>query len=91
MNASRIRRAAHQPIQRIDLAHQVALADAADRRVAGHLADRLDAMGQQQRPRSDARGRRGCLAPGMSAADHHHIEMLSHTTHTLLAAGRVAL
>ena len=30
---------AHHAVERIDLAHQVALAEPADRRVAGHLAD----------------------------------------------------
>ena len=30
--------AAHDAVERVDLPHEVALADAADRRVAGHLA-----------------------------------------------------
>ena len=39
--------AAHQPVQRIDLAHQMTLAESADGRIAGHLADRREAMGHQ--------------------------------------------
>ncbi len=38
----------HEPAQRVDLLDQMALADAADGRVAGHLADRLHIVGQEQ-------------------------------------------
>ncbi len=39
LDAGRIRHPAHQPIQRIDLPHQVALAEPANGRIARHLAD----------------------------------------------------
>ena len=39
LDAGRIGDPAHQAVQRIDLAHQMALAEPADGRVAGHLAD----------------------------------------------------
>ena len=39
----------HGAAQRVDLLDQVALADAADRRIAAHLPERLDAVRQQQR------------------------------------------
>jgi hypothetical protein len=41
--------ARHRAAQRVDLLDQMALADAADRRVAAHLAERLDVVRQQQR------------------------------------------
>jgi hypothetical protein len=68
----------HQPVQRIDLSHQMPLADAADRGIAGHLADAGPALRDQQRPGANPRGRGGRLAPGMPAPDHHHVEPLVH-------------
>ena len=91
MDARRVGGPAHQPIQRINLAHKVALADPADRRIAGHLTDRLDAVRQQQGLCPDARGGRGRFAPGMTAAHNHDIEAFNRHCHTLLHAGRVAL
>ena len=66
----------HGAAQRIDLPDQVALADAADRGVAGHLAERLDGVREQQR--AGARARRGerRLGAGMPAAHHDHVELL---------------
>ena len=80
MNAGKIRRAAHQSIQRVDLAYQVPFADPSDRRVAGHLPQPVRPVRQQASVRAPT-PRRGCcrLAPGMSAADHHHIEPIIHT------------
>jgi hypothetical protein len=47
LDAGRVRRARHDPAQRINLPDQVALADATDRRVAAHGADGLDRVGEQ--------------------------------------------
>ena len=38
---------AHRAIQRIDFAHQMAFAEAADSGVAGHLSDTVEAVGQE--------------------------------------------
>src|SRR3546814_9461506 len=66
--------AAHDPVQRIDLAHQMALAQPADRRVARHLADLARILRDEAHARADPSGG-GCrLAPGVPAADHQHIE-----------------
>ncbi len=79
--------AAHQAVERIDLAHQMALAEAADRRVARHHADRRGGMRQQRRARAGARrcGRR--LGAGMAAADHdaHRMPLIDHRFRSLLA------
>ena len=73
LDARLVRHPAHQAVERVDLAHQVALAEAADGRVARHLADGVQAMGEQQGARAGAGRGRGGLAPGMAAADHDHI------------------
>ena len=72
-----IGRAPHHAVERVDLADQMALAEAADGRVAGHLADGLGLVGQQRRARAAARGRRRRLAAGMAAADDDDVVMLS--------------
>jgi hypothetical protein len=54
LDAGRVRHAAHQPAERVHLAHERALADAADRRVARHDADRVDPLRHEQRARAVA-------------------------------------
>jgi hypothetical protein len=64
----------HGAAQRVDLAHEVPLADAADRGVARHLSQRLDRMRQQERARAGPRrGKRG-LRAGVAAADDDDVE-----------------
>ena len=65
---------AHQAVQGVDLAHQVALAQAADGRVAGHRPDGLDLVGEQQGARTQARGRGGRLAARVAAAHHDDVK-----------------
>src|SRR5215472_15462232 len=59
---------AHDAVECIDLAYQMAFAEPADRRVARHLADGRPLVGQEQcRGANPCRG--GCrLATGMPAA-----------------------
>jgi hypothetical protein len=45
LDAGAVGRAAHDAVQRIDLAHQMALAQPADRRVAGHRPDAVALVG----------------------------------------------
>ena len=66
-------RPAHDAVERIDLAHQMPLAEPADRRVARHLPNRRPLVRQQQRARPDPSRRRRRLAPGMPAADHDDV------------------
>ena len=68
--------AAHQPVQRVDFAHQMALAQTTDRRIARHHADGIELVGNQQRPRAKA-GRRGRrLTPSVAAADNDDIPLI---------------
>ena len=66
----------HGAAQRVDLLDQMALADAADGRVAAHLAQRLDVVGQQQRLAAHAGGGQRRLGAGMAAADDDDVEFL---------------
>ena len=73
LDAGPVDRPRHDAVQRIDLAHQMAFRQAADRRVARHDADGLAIVGEQHGPRAGARCRRRRLAAGMTAADHDDI------------------
>ena len=73
---ARIDCARHDAAECIDLARQVSLANAADGRVAAHLADRLEILRQQQRARAHARGRRRGLRARVAAADDDDVEFL---------------
>ena len=73
LNAGLIDRAAHQAIQGIDLTHQVATAEASNRRVARHHPDAVPLVGEQQGARAQPGAGRGSLASGVAAADHDHV------------------
>jgi hypothetical protein len=77
----------HHPAQRVDLLDQMALADAADGRVAAHRADGLDVVGQQQRARTGARGRQRGLGAGVAAADDDDVEVVEATRPSAPASG----
>ncbi len=62
----------HLPAQRVDLAHELTLRAAANRRIAGQRADRLRVAGDDERLTAHAgRGQRR-LDAGVSAADDYH-------------------
>jgi hypothetical protein len=66
----------HRPAQGIHLAHQMAFANAADGRIAGHLAEGLDGVREQKRARARPGRRERRLGAGMPATDHDHLEAL---------------
>ena len=66
----------HGPAKRIDLAHEVTLADSANGRIAAHLANGFDAVGQQQGARTAACRRKRRFGAGMSATDDDDLEIL---------------
>ncbi len=70
-----IRSAAHQPVHRVDLAHQMALAKPSDGRVARHHANAIAPQRDKRRRAAHARGRMRGLCPRMTAADHDDVEM----------------
>ncbi len=61
---------AHDAPQGIDLAHDVPLGHAADRRVTAHLSHGVAVRRQQARLRPHPRRRHGCLGPGMPRTNH---------------------
>ena len=74
LDRGRIRGARHHAAERIDLLDEMSLADAADGRIAAHLAQRLDRLREQQRARTHPRRRQGGLGTGVSAADHDYVK-----------------
>ena len=54
----------------------MALADPADGRVAAHLPQRFDVVGEQQRGAAHARRSQRSLGAGMAAADDDDVEFL---------------
>ena len=66
----------HGTAQGVDFLHQMALANATDRRVATHLPQGLDVVREQQRARSHARSRQRGLGAGMATADDDHVEFV---------------
>ena len=65
---------AHQAVQRIDFPHQMAFAEPANGRIAGHGADGGELVRHQGRVGAHAGGRGRGFAAGMAAADHHDVE-----------------
>jgi hypothetical protein len=73
LDARGVDRAAHHAAEGVDLADELRLADAADRRVAAHLADGV-AVGREQSRAGPEPGRgAGRLHPGMAGPDHDHV------------------
>ena len=76
MSSCAVGRTRHRATERVDLAHQVTLADTADGRVAAHGAQRLDVLRQQQGAAAHAGGRQRGLGAGMAAAHNDDIECI---------------
>ena len=89
LNASAIRSLRHRTAERVDLLDQMTLADAADRRVAAHLPERLDALRQQQRAHAHTRRGQGGLGAGVAAAYDDDGEFLGETHGMGQIKGRV--
>ncbi len=76
LNTATISSTCHGAIERIDLFDQMAFADTADGRVAGHLSKGLDVMGQQQCLGTDASRRQRSLRTGMTATNYDYIKVV---------------
>src|SRR3546814_20833863 len=74
MDRRAVRRARHPPVERIDFAHQMALAESADRRVARHRPDQRRIETDERDARAEPRCCGGGLGPGVSTTDHDDIE-----------------
>ena len=69
MDAGPVGRARHRPAERVNFAGQVPLADTADGRVATHLPDRREIIGQQHGVDAKPRGSQRRLGTRVSSAD----------------------
>ena len=76
LNTAAVDGLCHDTIEGVDLANQVATAEPADRRVAGHRADRGNFLGEQEGARTHPGTRGSSLGASMAAADHDHIKTL---------------
>jgi hypothetical protein len=76
LDPRQIRGPAHNPAQRIDFPHHGPLGDPSDRGIAGHLADGLEVLGEQERPRPGPRRHRAGLGAGMPSPDNDHVEAI---------------
>ncbi len=83
MDPRRVGDAAHQPVERVDLADEMALADPADRGIAGHLSDFREVLGDEQGARAAAGSGGGRFAAGMTAADDDDIILLRRGNHII--------
>ncbi|MGY4283243.1 hypothetical protein ACVWXO_002463 [Bradyrhizobium sp. LM2.7] len=86
LDAAGIRNPAHQTVERIDLANQMALAETANGGIAGHGADGREPMRHQSRRRAHPGRRSRSLTAGVAAADHDDVEVRSLCTHGGLLA-----
>ncbi len=79
LDAALVGDAAHQAVERVDLADQMALAEPADRRIAGHRADGREFVRHQRgfgaHPGRRSRG----FAAGVAAADDDNVEFSVHS------------
>ena len=69
---------AHLAAHGVQFANEMALAGAADGRVAGHHADAVQVQREQGRLKAHPRGGQGRLAAAVARADHHAVESLPH-------------
>jgi len=88
MDRARIRRAANHAVKRIDFAHQMALTQAADGRIAAHRANRAEVETHQSRARTHPRRTTGSLNPGVTAADDDDIKGMHDARDRTRAANR---
>src|SRR5579871_368666 len=74
LDSGLVDRQRHLTAELVDLAHQVALADAADCRIARHLADMVEVEREHQRGHAHARRCERSLDTGMAGTDHDYAE-----------------
>ena len=75
VNARLVGRGSHDALQGIDFAHQVSLADSANRGIARQFAHRVEALRDEGRAGSRARGGGGGLAPRVPTAHDNHVKL----------------
>ncbi len=75
MNRTGVDDLAHFAAERVDLADDLPLGNAADGRVAAHLRNGVGIHGQERSAQPEPSRRQGRLDPGMAGADDDHVEV----------------
>ena len=78
LDAGLVGRLGHLAAERVNLADELALREAADGGIAGHLADLVGAEGDEQRAAAHPRRRQRRLAACVSGADDDDVEGFGH-------------
>jgi hypothetical protein len=81
LQPGRVDRSPHCAAERIDLADNLPLAHSADRRIAAHLADGIQAGGQQRGFCSHPRSRQSGFGSGVSRSDDNDIILVANRSH----------
>ena len=80
LDAGRIRGARHLAAERIDLTHQMPLGCTADRRVTGHIADRVQIDGEAGGFHAEPGRSERSLDARMSCANHNNVKRFCRET-----------
>ncbi len=91
LDSDRVRHFAHDAAERIDLAHQMALGDSADRRIAGHLGDQVEVHRDHGGAQAHAGAGPRRLAAGVAGADDHDVVTLSLHCYHCSSAMRILI
>ena len=76
MNGGRVSSARNNPVERVDLAHEIPLAKSADRRIAGHGTNLVTPKTHKSRARTHPRGSSRSFATRMASTNDNDIETL---------------
>jgi hypothetical protein len=82
LDSGLVDREGHLAAQRVDLAHQMALADPADRRITRHLADMVEIERQHQGRNAHPGRGQGGFDTCMAGADHDYARFHSGQVHS---------
>jgi hypothetical protein len=83
LESSHVRGFAHLATQRVYLAGEMSLSQAANRRVAGHLSDGIRINGKQKSLTPHPGGGQGGFDAGMAGANNNHIILFRIDEHLL--------
>ena len=79
---------AHRAAEGVNFADDLALGDAADRRVTGHLADGIEVRREEGGLGADTGSGEGGLGPGVAGADYHDVVVIGENHASIVACGR---
>ena len=74
LNARPVSRDGHCAPQGVNLPHEVTFADPANSGITGHLTERLQILGKQERARAHTRRRQAGFGASVTAANHNNVK-----------------